>query len=631
MALAVALGLVLVPVAARWIAEIEWVRYSDNSTTQALFPHSIAILVLLTTLSAGVRRVVPALGFRRRELLACYVCVCVGSHLAGHDMLQVLYSSIAYVIRQATQENNYAQLIHPYLPAWSVPKTGPGLRAFFEGGATLFSPGVVDSWREPALAWGAFTLVLCLVMLGVNSLLRSQWEDERLTYPITQVPLSLTRDDGAAMLDRVFLLGVLIGALPTIMNTVKHFYPIWPGMRVQVRYYQLDAGIWAFAGNIPVCWHPFAFGLAYLVPADLAFSCWFFYLYSCMVRVIAAARGYKDWNGFPYVNQQTSGAHIGLALIVLWNARRRLAAIAREIRRPTSLGRAEALSYRAAAALVVVGCGALVWFFCQVGLGLPLAIVYLLLLLAVCLAVTRLRAEYGLPTNELFRRGTDYILVSVAGSRAFGRQRLVGMGLMNWLGRTYRQLPQQVQIDALEVGRRSGIPLRSVGWMIAAATVVGIASAKWALLDVSLREGIATAKVHGPAMWAFGPEPWNDAASWINNPTNPDLKQGMGFAFGAVFALLLYKARVATQWWPLHPGGYVMAWTYGLARLWTPLFFVSIIKTVVLRYGGHTTYLRLRPLFLGFIVGEYCTAVIRTLVDIAWKLYLPAESGIGGL
>jgi len=272
-----------------------------------------------------------------------------------------------------------------------------------------------------------------------------------------------------------------------------------------------------------------------------------------------------------------------------------------------------------------------VWFLCLVGLGLPLAVLYLGLLFAVCLAVTRLRAEYGLPTNELFRRGTDYILISVAGSRSFERRQLVGIGLMNWLGRSYRQLPQQVQVDALEVGRRSGIELRQVGWMIAAATVVGIVSAKWAVRGVALSAGIATAKVHGPAMWAVGPEPWNDVSSWVNNPPGPDLKQGLGFAFGAAFALLLHRARVSLQWWPLHPGGYVMAWTYGLARLWVPLFFVSVIKSAVLRYGGHTTYLRMRPLFLGLIVGEYCTAVLRTLLDIGWKLYLPAESGIGGL
>ncbi|MBD3173849.1 MAG: hypothetical protein GF320_01610, partial [Armatimonadia bacterium] len=33
MGLAVGLGLMLIPVTARWLAEIEWVRYSDNATT----------------------------------------------------------------------------------------------------------------------------------------------------------------------------------------------------------------------------------------------------------------------------------------------------------------------------------------------------------------------------------------------------------------------------------------------------------------------------------------------------------------------------------------------------------------------------------------------------------------------
>ncbi len=54
-AVSVGLGLVLIPVTSRWLAEIEWVRYSDNATTQALFPHAVFLLVLLTGLSAAVR------------------------------------------------------------------------------------------------------------------------------------------------------------------------------------------------------------------------------------------------------------------------------------------------------------------------------------------------------------------------------------------------------------------------------------------------------------------------------------------------------------------------------------------------------------------------------------------------
>jgi hypothetical protein len=628
---ALVVGLFLIPVAIRWMAEIEWVRYSDNSTTQALFPHSVTILVCLALGSALLRRITPKLAFGGREILICYICVCVGSNLAGHDMLQVLYSSIGYVIQYARPENAFAELIHPYLPWWTVPQQGPGLRAFFEGQSNLFAPGNWVSWRAPALSWGAFTLVASLVMLAGNNLLRKQWENERLTFPIAQVPLWLTRDDGANMLGRTFLLGVGLGVLPAIFNTIKHFYPIFPGMRVQVHYAPALEGVWAAAGILPVAWHPFAFGLAYLVPTDLLFSCWFFYVFTCVVRVIAYAMGFRYAVGFPYVDQQATGAHLGLAMLVLYNARRHLGHIGREVFRPRDATPEDVRYWRLWLAVLVAGSALIHVWLRLIGFSLVGALAWPTLFYAIVLAVSRLRAEYGLPTNELFQKGPEYIMVSAAGSRAFGRRDLVGMALMNWITRTHRQFPMQVQADMIEIGRRGGVPPRWLNTVLTMATVVGIVAAKWAILDVSMREGVASARVKGPALWAFGPEPWAKVCSWINGPTLPDYGQAGGFVYGAFFCALLYRLRIAWVWWPFHPGGYVMSCTFGLARLWVPLFLTWCFKSCILRYGGHRFYLLIRPFFLGLIVGEYGSAIARTLIDIGWGLYLPAESGIGGL
>lgn len=628
---AVGVGLFLIPVAARWLAEIEWVRYSDNATTQSLFPHSTALVVFLAALSALVRLVVPCAAFTRREILICYVCMCVGSHYGGHDMLQILYSSIAYVINQAKPENGFADLIHPYLPAWSVPSAGPGLRAFFEGQSSLRAPGNWESWRAPVLTWGGFTLILGLVMLAVANLLRRQWDNERLTYPIAQVPLWMTVGNGRNMLSPHFLIGTAIGILPLLFNTIKYFKPVWPALNVGVTYSAPLDGVWAAAGSFPTTWHPFAFGLAYLIPTDLLFSCWFFYLFTCLEQVIFYAMGYRVWSGFPYSDQQATGAHLGLALLVLYNARRHIKFVAREVLRPDRTRGTEALGYRASVVILAAGCLFLLWWLRQMGFSWLTGAIWLGLFMAVVLAVTRLRAEYGLPTNELFQKGPEYIMTCAAGSRSFTRSEQVGMAMMNWLTRTHRQLPMQVQVDMLEVGKRGGIAPVLMGRVLIAATLVGIVAAKWALLDVSMRTGIATAKVHGPAMWAFGPEPWNKLVSWINSPTDPSTGQTLGFASGAAFCAVLYKLRVAITWWPLHPGGYVMSRSFGLQRLWVPLFLTWCFKACVVRYGGHTVYVRYKPLFLGLVAGEYCSAIVRTLIDIKWQVYFPAESGIGGL
>ncbi|MFQ5811189.1 MAG: DUF6785 family protein, partial [Armatimonadota bacterium] len=66
---AVAVGLALVPVNAWWITQIEYVRYSDNATTSAIFFNALAVLVILAGLNALVRRAAPGWAWARSELL----------------------------------------------------------------------------------------------------------------------------------------------------------------------------------------------------------------------------------------------------------------------------------------------------------------------------------------------------------------------------------------------------------------------------------------------------------------------------------------------------------------------------------------------------------------------------------
>ncbi|MBW3623733.1 MAG: hypothetical protein KY468_10040 [Armatimonadetes bacterium] len=62
-----------------------------------------------------------------------------------------------------------------------------------------------------------------------------------------------------------------------------------------------------------------------------------------------------------------------------------------------------------------------------------------------------------------------------------------------------------------------------------------------------------------------------------------------------------------------------------------PLFVSWLIKVLILRYGGLSGYRRALPFFFGLVVGEFTAGFIRTVLDLAFDLYLPVDSGIGGL
>ena len=71
--------------------------------------------------------------------------------------------------------------------------------------------------------------------------------------------------------------------------------------------------------------------------------------------------------------------------------------------------------------------------------------------------------------------------------------------------------------------------------------------------------------------------------------------------------------------------------SFALMRLWLPLFTSFVLKSLILRFGGLKGYRQALPFFIGLIVGEFTAGFIRTLLDLGFGLYLPVDSGIGGL
>jgi hypothetical protein len=89
--------------------------------------------------------------------------------------------------------------------------------------------------------------------------------------------------------------------------------------------------------------------------------------------------------------------------------------------------------------------------------------------------------------------------------------------------------------------------------------------------------------------------------------------------------------RARFLWWPFHPAGYLVSGSFGLFRLWLPIFVSWLCKSLILRYGGLRGYRRALPFFLGLVFGEFTAGFGRTILDIAFHLHLPPSSGIGGL
>jgi len=625
---AVLLGLVLIPVNIWWLAQIEYVRYSDSPTIPAIYFHAVALLLGLIGANAVLVRLRRSWVLSRGELLTVYVIIVTASNIAGHDTLQILFTTISYVFQHATPENGWKESILPHVPRWLVVSDTDALQALYRGSGGFYAHHW-RAWVQPVIWWSSFVTCLVYVMLCMSSLVRKQWENERLSYPIAEIPLEMTSETGFWRSRAFWWAFGLAVALQTCVF-IHTLVPAFPAPALGVRYFRAETMPWRAAGNIPVSFFPFAIGLTYLLPVQLLFSCWVFFLLSRIELVAAAAAGYTTWQGFPYLKQQQMGSYLMGCLMTLWVARPYWTTVWKSVITKTDDAE-EPMSYRSALIGLVGGVVACVTFLSVAGMRVEVAAAFLVLFLMTVFTVGRIRAELGIPSIELFQGGADDLLRRVCGTRAFTASDLTVMALCFFMVRTHRQFPMQNHVDAFRIAHRTGLSQRSMARLIIVTTALSCFIGFYLLLHVSYEAGMGTARFTGPAIWAFGRDPWNKLDSWLKMPESGQFGYVGGYLFGAWFTWALSVLRLRFVWWPLHPLGYAVSGSFALMRLWVPLFISWAVKSVLLRYGGLSAYRKALPFFIGLVMGEFSAGLLRTIIDLALNLRLPPNSGIGGL
>src|SRR6185437_12297001 len=90
------LSLLLIPVNAYWLVQMERIRYSAHPTTVSLFFNAVFILLVVTLLNALLGRWNGRWALRRGGLYVVYVSMALASTLPAHDLQQILVPSLMW-------------------------------------------------------------------------------------------------------------------------------------------------------------------------------------------------------------------------------------------------------------------------------------------------------------------------------------------------------------------------------------------------------------------------------------------------------------------------------------------------------------------------------------------------------
>jgi hypothetical protein len=566
-------------------------------TTVSLFFNTILYLFILRLINSLMRRASPKFAFSAGELLLIYTMLTVASALNGLDMLQLIGSIIAGPHILATPENEWQELFIKYIPSWLIVSDKPALDRYVQGESSLYLNANLTAWMAPVLLWSAFTLSLVLVMLGLTLLLSSRWvSEERLSYPIIQLPLNMV--DQGFLSQQMMWVGFAIGMFMGVLNGLHFFIPSVPtiGKPINIGQYFTEKPLDAI-GWLPIAVHPFAVGLGFCIPVDLSFSCWFFYFFWKFEKVIASMTGFR-MPGFPFIDEQTTGAYIGFALTALWMARKHLQRMF-QFTAPRAIQRKlpdKVPSFAIGA--VLVGVIGIATFCLKAGMGVKAILTFFGIYYLISISIGRIRAELGSPVHDLHFSGPERMIVSLFGTRRFSPADLSVLSLFWYFNRAYRSHPMPCILEGFKLGERTGItPLKISGYVLFAA-VIGTLCGFWAHLHVAYRYGA------GGRLWPAY-ETFTRLSYWLTTPMGGDVSHALAFSIGGLFVFALSAIRMRFIWFPLHPVGFVVSSSWGMNPFWFSIFLSWAIKSALLRYKGLRLYRKNIPLFLGLILGEF--------------------------
>lgn len=579
-------------------------------STISLFANTILFLILLTILNSTLARRLSRLALERAELLVIYVMLTISTAIVSIDFLDVLVPMMTYPFRFASPENRWAETILPHIPRWIGVSDPVAMKGWYEGNSSLYAWANLKPWLAPVAVWSTVIFGMLFVMFCINTIVRQQWiHHDKLQFPIVELPMQITEPGHRLLKSRLMWIGFGIAAGISLVNGLSVLYPSVPC--IPVKMWDISPSFpskpWNAMGWTPVSFYPYAIGLGFLLPVDMLFSCWFFFLMWRVIRVLGAVYGaYDTTPNFPFMNQQALGAYYLIGVFALWSGRRHLVTVFRAaFTGEKAPGESEGpMRYRTAFFGLVVGTLSIMAFFHWIGLEWWMAMMGIGIYFFLALAIARMHAEFGPPAHDLHSMGPEVVLTGMFGTQAFTTANLTGLSWFWWFNRAYRSIPIAYQLDGLKIAQRSGTPQGYMGVAIGLASIAAVVSGFWIYLHFGYQRG-ATAGMAGHVQH-FGYEAFvRGLSNWINTATRPDLPGTLAIGWGMGFAYLLYFLKLKLSWWALHPLGFAVSTSYSICTLWLPLMIAWAAKLITLKAGGLRSYRVVLDFFLGLLLGDF--------------------------
>ena len=610
------------------------------------------ILVWLILATAGLRALMRGRGLLTgRELLVMWCLMVLLSGIAWTGLARTFFINLTAPFYFATVENRWTQVLVPRLPAGWYPAGAEAVDLFYNGIAGARQMGWAEvlqavpwgTWAGPLLHWTGFILLCYAIMICVVSLLsRQPLYNERMNFPLLRVPIMLQEafDEnriGRFFLDRWLVAGLLVPVCLHLLNGLSFYNPSIPSIPTLIlagKFFP-KAGLFSGFFKLKICIYPAFIGFAFLTARQISFSLWVFFLAGCLligllsvlgVNIPAAALGTTFSATLSRPEEtQSIGAYIVFFIFLAWLARFHfkdtiLKAIGRRREEDSA---SEWITSRPAFWGLVVGCAVLVAWCHHYGLPVGAALVVLLAFFLFTLVAVRVICQGGITYFTLTTAPLDAV-TAFFGSRFLTQTGLVVAAVAQkvlFLDLRESLMPALLHTRKVTDGVRNN---RWVALGLMLTLALGVLASFAAMLAVCYKFGVRELQMDWATRTTVGV--YDTVFSLIETPAEPNRWVLQFIALGAVVMLALVVGYHRFYWWPIHPIGYLTAYSSAMWTLWFSFLVGWLCNALCMRYGGTALYTKLRLFFVGLIIGDFFMAgswAIYGLFSYASYMVLP--------
>lgn len=564
------------------------------------------------------------------ELLLAWGLMVLVSGVAYTGLVRSFFINLTAPFHFATLENRWADTLQPLIPAGLFPADSGAILELYnglEGGRRLSWWAVLNqipwqAWLNPLVAWGGFVLLCYWVMVCIVTLLAPQaLVNERMNFPLLRVPqLMETAVDeglsGAFWGNRFLLTGIFIPVALHLLNGLSFYYPSVPQLPTLILAGSYFPRVGLFSGfiKLKIFIYPAFIGFAFLAAKQISFSFWFFFLAGGLLFGLLSVLGYQipaaalGVTFGPTLSRpeemQMVGAFLAFLFFLIWLARFHFADVLRQafFLKPAERPANDWFSMRFAFWGVVAGSLALLFWFHLFGMPVGVAVVVLGAFFVFSLVAMRVICQGGLAYFTLTAAPLDGLLAFIS-PQFFTQAGLVLAGMAQKV--LFLDLRESLMPSLLHFRKISGEMQgrKLICWSMLVLLFLSVVVSFLAMLALCYKYGVRELQLDWASYSTLAV--YDNLNTLVTTPLRPGAWVTVFAIVGAVLMVALVLCYHRFYWWPLHPIGYLMAYSPAMRILWFSFFMGWLCNALCMRYGGVGLFKKIRFFFIGLIIGDF--------------------------